>query len=248
MSIPLFPRFTVIPAIDLKGGKVVRLLRGAMDRATTYGDDPAATAELFARAGAELIHIVDLDGAIAGAPRSLDSIRRIRETVQCRLDVSGGVRSLESLHQLIEAGADLVSIGSAAFLNPALLSAACREFPNRIIGSLDARDGRLAIKGWIETSELTVADAITRFSDAGVTAITLTDISRDGAEAGVNAEYYAEVAAQAGLPLIASGGVAALDDIRQLARHFTAGVGGVITGRAIYEGRFSLKEAISASR
>jgi phosphoribosylformimino-5-aminoimidazole carboxamide ribotide isomerase len=243
----LFAHFTVIPAIDLKGGKVVRLLRGEMERATTYSDDPAATAQLLEGAGAELIHVVDLDGAVAGAPRNLDSVRRIRRAVSCRLDVSGGIRSLESLHQIIDAGADFVSIGSAAFLNPELISAACRELPNRVIGSLDSRNGRLAIKGWVEISELTVAEAISRFAQAGVVAITLTDIARDGAESGVNARYYAEVAARTELPIIASGGVASLDDIRNLARHFTAGVAGVITGRAIYEGRFSLMDAISAS-
>ncbi len=243
----MFAHFTVIPAIDLKGGKVVRLLRGEMERATTYSDDPAATAQLLEGAGAELIHVVDLDGAVAGAPRNLDSVRRIRRAVSCRLDVSGGIRSLESLHQIIDAGADFVSIGSAAFLNPELISAACRELPNRVIGSLDSRNGRLAIKGWVEISELTVAEAISRFAQAGVVAITLTDIARDGAESGVNARYYAEVAARTELPIIASGGVASLDDIRNLARHFTAGVAGVITGRAIYEGRFSLMDAISAS-
>ncbi len=246
MITPLFPRFTVIPAIDLKGGKVVRLLRGEMSRATTYGDDPAATAAAFEREGAELIHVVDLDGAIAGAPRNLDSIRRLRAAVRCRLDVSGGVRSLESLHQLIDAGADVVSIGSATFLNPALITDACREFPGRILGSLDARNGRLAIKGWVETSELNIADAITRFRQAGVAAITLTDISRDGAESGVNAEFYAEIAAQAGIPIIASGGVASLDDIRALAERFPIGVAGVIVGRAIYEERFSIQQAIAA--
>jgi phosphoribosylformimino-5-aminoimidazole carboxamide ribotide isomerase len=246
MITPRFPRFTVVPAIDLKGGKVVRLLRGEMSRATTYGDDPAATAAAFEREGAELIHVVDLDGAIAGAPCNLDSIRRLRVAVRCRLDISGGVRSLESLHQLIDAGADVVSIGSAAFLNPALITDACREFPGQILGSLDARNGRLAIKGWVETSELSIADAVTRFRQAGVAAITLTDISRDGAESGVNAEFYTEIAAQAGIPIIASGGVASLDDIRALAERFPIGVAGVIVGRAIYEGRFSIQEAIAA--
>ncbi len=246
MTGPPFPRFTIIPAIDLKGGKVVRLLHGEMNRATTYSDDPAATAAAFEREGAELIHVVDLDGAIAGAPRNLDSIRRIRAAVRCRLDVSGGVRSLESLDQLIDAGADLVSIGSAAFLDPPLITNACRKFPRRILGSLDARNGRLAIKGWVETSELNIADAIARFRQAGVAAITLTDISRDGAEAGVNAEFYADIAAQAGIPVIASGGVASLHDIRALAAQFDKGVAGVIVGRAIYEGRFSIREAIAA--
>ena len=242
----MFAHFTVIPAIDLKGGKVVRLLRGEMARATTYGEDPAAVAAGFERDGAELIHLVDLDGAIAGAPQNLAAVHAIRAAVSCRLDVSGGVRSLGALRQFFDAGADYVSIGSAAFLNPQLLLEACREFPGRIIGSLDARDGRLAIKGWVETSELTVAEALARFRDAGVAAITLTDISRDGAETGVNAENYERLAAQAGVPLIASGGVASLEDLRALARLFANGVAGAITGRALYEGRFSLRAAIAA--
>ncbi len=225
---------------------MVRLLRGEMARATTYGGDPAAVAVGFEREGAELIHVVDLDGAIAGAPQNLAAVRAIRAAVSCRLDVSGGVRSLETLRQLFEAGADYVSIGSAAFLKPQLLIDACREFPGRIIGSLDARAGRLAIRGWVETSELTIAAALGRFRDAGVAAITLTDISRDGAETGVDADHYARMAKQAGVPLIASGGVATVEDLRALAGLFGSGIAGAITGRALYEGRFSLSVALAA--
>jgi phosphoribosylformimino-5-aminoimidazole carboxamide ribotide isomerase len=247
MPTPLFTHFTVIPAIDLKGGKVVRLLRGEMSRATTYGDDPAETARGFERDGAELIHIVDLDGAIAGEPRNQEAIRAIRRAVGCRLDFSGGLRSIEAVRQTLADGADMVSIGSAAFLNPELVVQACTEFPGRVIGSIDARDGRLAIKGWVETSQLTVLDAIVRFRAAGVAAVTLTDIARDGTETGANAAMFAAVAGQAGIPLIASGGVATLEDIRTLAQLFDAGVVGAITGRALYEGRFTLGEACEAA-
>ncbi|HLW71206.1 MAG TPA: 1-(5-phosphoribosyl)-5-[(5-phosphoribosylamino)methylideneamino] imidazole-4-carboxamide isomerase [Candidatus Binataceae bacterium] len=248
MTNPLFSRFTVIPAIDLKGGKVVRLLRGEMSRATVYDDDPAATARRFEREGAELIHIVDLDGAIVGAPQNLEAIHAIRDAVGCRLDISGGLRSLDSICATIAAGADFVSLGSAAFLEPQVMVEACAKFPERIFGSLDARDGHLAIRGWVETSQLTVADAISRFCAAGAAAIVLTDIARDGTEAGANAAMFSANAKKAGLPLIASGGVATLDDIRVLARCFDAGVAGVISGRALYEGRFSLAEAIAAAR
>ncbi|MGH7836815.1 MAG: HisA/HisF-related TIM barrel protein, partial [Candidatus Binataceae bacterium] len=154
MTSPLFSRFTVIPAIDLKGGKVVRLLRGEMSRATVYGDDPAATARRFEREGAELIHVVDLDGAIAGAPQNLEAIRAIRAAVGCRLDVSGGLRRLETIRATIAAGADIVSLGSVAILEPQVLVEACAEFPRRVFGSIDARDGRLALRGWVETSQL----------------------------------------------------------------------------------------------
>jgi phosphoribosylformimino-5-aminoimidazole carboxamide ribotide isomerase len=243
-----FAHFTVIPSIDLKDGEVVRLLRGDMNRATVYGDDPAATASAFAAAGAELIHIVDLDGAIAGAPRNLDSVRAIRAAVRCRIDVSGGLRTLDSVSAVIDAGADVVSIGSAAFLNPTLIADACARYPGRIFGSLDIRNGKLAIKGWVETSELTVAEAVRRFRDAGVAAVIVTDISRDGTEAGINVDSIRATARSLGLPMIASGGVASLADIANLKTLFSEGVVGVITGRALYEGRFTVAEAIAASR
>lgn len=245
---PKFERFTVIPSIDLKGGEVVRLVRGEMGRATVYGNEPAATARRFESAGAELIHIVDLDGAIAGAPRNLDSVRAIRAAVKCRLDVSGGLRTMASVREVFAAGADIVSIGSAAFLNPELIAEACAEFPGRVFGSLDLRGGRLAVKGWVETSEMTVAEAAGRFRAAGVTAVIVTDIARDGTEAGANTAMFAETARLASVPVIASGGVATLDDVRTLSGLFTSGVVGVISGRALYEGRFTLAQAFAALR
>jgi phosphoribosylformimino-5-aminoimidazole carboxamide ribotide isomerase len=244
----LFERFTVVPSIDLKNGEVVRLLRGAMDKATIYGADPAAIARDFESQGAEIIHIVDLDGAIAGEPRNLEAISAISSAVRCELDVSGGLRTMESIDQVIAAGATRVSIGSAAFLNPALLKDACAALPGKVFGSIDARDGKLAIKGWVETSALTVAEAARRFRDAGVAAAIVTDISRDGTEAGINVESTRAMARSIGMPMIASGGVASLGDIANLKTLFSDGVVGVITGRALYEGRFTVAEAIAASR
>jgi phosphoribosylformimino-5-aminoimidazole carboxamide ribotide isomerase len=243
----LFDKFTVIPSIDLKGGEVVRLWRGEMDRATVYGQDPAAAARAFEREGARIIHVVDLDGAIAGAPRNLESIRAIRAAVGCLLDVSGGLRTVESVRAAIAAGADYVSIGSAAMLDPAMLAEACREHPGRIFGSLDVRDGHLAIKGWRETSQLVVANALERFQQAGVAAVILTDISRDGTESGVDIGMYETVARSSKTRLIASGGVARIEDIVALSRLFRHGIAGAITGRALYEGRFTLSQAILAS-
>jgi phosphoribosylformimino-5-aminoimidazole carboxamide ribotide isomerase len=242
-----FERFAVIPSIDLKDGEVVRLARGEMDRATIYGDDPAAAARTFEREGAQLIHVVDLDGAIAGFPRNLRSVRAIREAVRCRLDVSGGLRSIDSVREAIAAGADIVSIGSAAFLNPELLFRTCRDFPGQVFGSIDVRGGRLAIKGWVETSDLTVTEAAARFREAGVAAVIVTDISRDGTEVGANIALFAETARLAAIPVIASGGVATLDDVRALSGLFSTGVAGVITGRALYERRFTLVEALAAA-
>jgi phosphoribosylformimino-5-aminoimidazole carboxamide ribotide isomerase len=248
MAAQYVSHFTVIPAIDLKAGKVVRLLRGEMEQATIYGDDPAEVARRFAAEGADLIHLVDLDGAIAGEPRNRAALGAIRASVGCRLEVSGGLRTLGAVREVFGAGADQVTIGSAAFLNPELIVAACREFPGLVCGAIDARAGRLAIRGWVETSQLTTTEAIERFRAAGVAAINFTDISRDGTEAGVDPAQYRAVAQSAGIPIVASGGVAALDDIRALAPLYASGVVGVIIGRALYEGRFSLPEAIAATQ
>lgn len=225
----------------------MRLWRGEMDRATVYGSDPAATARAFEAEGAQIIHVVDLDGAIAGEPRNLESIRAIRAAVGCGLDVSGGLRTADSVRAAIAAGADYVSIGSAAMLDPSMLIDACREHPGRVFGSLDVREGRLAIRGWRETSQLVVAEALARFQQAGVAAIILTDISRDGTQIGVNIEMYGTVARTSQTPVIATGGVARLDDVVALSRLFQRGIVGVITGRALYEGRFTLGEAIAAA-
>jgi len=243
-----FAHFTIIPSIDLKDGEVVRLLRGDMNRATVYGGDPAATASAFEAAGAQLIHIVDLDGAIAGAPRNLASVRAIRSAVRCRIDVSGGLRTLDSVSAVIDAGADVVSIGSAAFLRPALIAEACARYPGCIFGSLDLRNGKLAIKGWVETSELTIAEAAIRFREAGVAAVIVTDIARDGTETGADIAIFAEAAGLARVPVIASGGVASLEDLHRLRALFAEGIVGAITGRALYEGRFSVAEALAAVR
>jgi len=243
----LFEKFTVIPSIDLKGGQVVRLMHGDMARVTVYGGDPGVVARRFEEAGAELIHIVDLDGAIAGAPRDLEAVAQIRASVKCAIDVSGGLRTIEAVRTIFAGGADRVSIGSAALLDPALVQRACAEFPGRVFGSLDIRDGRLAVKGWVETSQLTLTEAADRFRAAGVAAAIVTDIARDGAQAGVDADRMAEIATGVRLPVIASGGVARLDDIRALRARFVAGVVGVVVGRALYEGNFTLTEAIEAA-
>ena len=216
-----------------------------MNRATVYGGDPAQVARRFEDDGAELIHIVDLDGAIAGAPRNVESVAQIRAAVKCAIDVSGGLRTIESVRAMFASGADRVSIGSAALLSPELVQRACAEFPGRVFGSLDIRNGWLALKGWVETSQLTVAQAADRFRTARVAAAIVTDIARDGAQVGVDAARMAEIASVVQLPVIASGGVAALDDIRALRAQFDAGVVGVVIGRALYENNFSLSDALA---
>jgi phosphoribosylformimino-5-aminoimidazole carboxamide ribotide isomerase len=219
-----------------------------MNRATVYGGDPAETARRFEGAGAELIHIVDLDGAIAGVPRNIEAIAQIRAAVRCAIDVSGGMRTIESVRAAFAAGADRVSIGSAALLNPELVRHACEEFPGKIFGSLDIRDGMLAVKGWVETSQLTVAQAAQRFRTAGVAAAIVTDIARDGAQVGVDVAPMEDLAKAVRIPVIASGGVASLADIRALATRFEAGVVGVVVGRALYEGNFTLRDALKAPK
>ncbi len=247
-SAPIFDSFQLIPAIDLKDRKVVRLLQGDMNRATVYGDDPAAVARSFEQAGARMIHVVDLDGAIAGAPRNLSAVRAIRAATRCQIDVSGGIRSVEAARQIFDSGADRIAIGSAAFLDQGLLFELCRRFPQRVFGSLDVRGGRLAIKGWVETTPLSIDEAAAIFKRAGVAAIIYTDIARDGTTAGVDCARHERMARQTGMPVIASGGVASLEDIRNLRARFNDGVVGAITGRALYEGRFMLAEALAAAR
>jgi phosphoribosylformimino-5-aminoimidazole carboxamide ribotide isomerase len=245
---PIFDSFRLIPAIDLKDGKVVRLLQGDMNRATVYGDDPAAVAHSFEQAGARMIHVVDLDGAIAGAPRNLSAVGAIRAATRCEIDVSGGIRTVDAARRIFDAGADRIAIGSAAFLDQALLFELCRLFPLRGFGSLDVRGGRLAIKGWVETAPLAVDEAAAIFKRAGVAALIYTDIARDGTTAGVDCARHERMALQTGMPVIASGGVATLEDIRSLRARFNHGIAGAITGRALYEGRFTLAEALAAAR
>ncbi len=243
----MFEKFTVIPSIDLKGGQVVRLLHGDMNRSTVYGSDPGETARRFEEAGAKLIHIVDLDGAIAGTPRNVEAIAQIRASVRCAIDVSGGLRTIEAVRAAFSGGVDRVSIGSAALLNPELVRQACAEFPGRVFGSLDIREGRLAVKGWVETSQLTIVEAADRFRAAGVAAAIVTDIARDGAQVGVDPARMEELARAVRMPVIASGGVASLDDVRALGARFEAGVVGVVIGRALYEGNFAIRDALAAA-
>jgi phosphoribosylformimino-5-aminoimidazole carboxamide ribotide isomerase len=243
-----FDSFALIPAIDLKEGRVVRLLQGDMNRATVYGDDPAAIARGFEEAGARMIHVVDLDGAVAGEPRNLDAVRSIRAATRSAIDVSGGLRTIAAIEAMLAAGADRIALGSVAFLDQPLLIEACRRFPDRIFGSLDVREGRLAIKGWVETSPLTIAEAAALFQRAGVAAIIYTDIVRDGTTAGVDCDKHARLAHETGIPVIASGGIATVEDIRKLRARFDDGVVGAISGRALYEGRFTLAEGLAAAR
>ena len=233
----------IYPAIDLKQGQGVRLLYGDFDKMTVYAPDPAAQAVTFLEAGCSWVHVVDLDGALEGETGNRAAVKAILET-GAQIQLGGGIRSLAAIEGWLEAGVKRVILGTAALKDPALVKTASKIFPGQIVVGADARDGRIAAEGWIETSDVPVLDLVKQFEDCGVAAVVFTDISRDGALTGVNAEATAELAAAVSIPIIASGGVKDIGDIEACAALAHTGIDGVITGRAIYDGRLDLKEAI----
>jgi phosphoribosylformimino-5-aminoimidazole carboxamide ribotide isomerase len=237
---------TLYPAIDLKGGQVVRLKRGEMDQATVYADDPGAQAEQFADAGFGWIHVVDLDGAFAGRPANAKAVGAILSTVPgIPVQLGGGIRDLKTAESWLAEGVARIILGSAAVKDPGFTRNACRLFPGRVALGIDARDGMVATEGWAETSDVTAIDLARRFEDAGAAAVIYTDIARDGMLAGVNVDQTAALAASVRIPVIASGGVASLDDLRLL--RAAQGIEGVIIGRALYDGRIDPEEALQVA-
>ncbi|WP_148252629.1 1-(5-phosphoribosyl)-5-[(5-phosphoribosylamino)methylideneamino]imidazole-4-carboxamide isomerase [Aidingimonas lacisalsi] len=234
----------VIPAIDLKDGKCVRLKQGRMNAATTYGDDPVAMAARWVEAGARRLHLVDLNGAFEGKPVNGEAVTAIaRAYPDLPIQIGGGIRSESTIAHYLDAGVSYVIIGTQAVKEPAFVRDMCRKFPGHVIVGLDARDGYVATDGWAEVSALKATDLAQQFADDGVMSIVYTDIARDGMMEGVNIEATAELARIGGLPVIASGGVSHLDDIRALAKVADQGILGAITGRAIYEGSLDISEA-----
>lgn len=240
--------FTVIPAIDLKGGRCVRLRQGRMDEATVYGDDPAAWARKFEAAGAQWIHVVDLDGAFAGEPRNRDAVTAIVRAVKAKVEVGGGIRDLERIRAYLDAGAARVILGSAAVRDPELVAKAAAAFPGRVAVGIDAVRGKVAVQGWAEVTDVDASELARRMGAQGASAIIYTDIDRDGMQSGVNLDATRAVARAAAVPVFASGGVATLDDVRALLPLAADGVAGVITGRAVYEGTLDLAAAIQLGR
>lgn len=236
----------IFPAIDLKSGQVVRLAEGDMARATVYADDPAAQAERFASDGADWLHVVDLDAAFAGESVNGEAVRNIGISFSGKIQLGGGIRSRASIERWFRLGIDRAVIGTAALTDPGLVKDAARDFPGRIVVAVDARDGMVATQGWADVSNVPVIDLARRFEDAGVAALLFTDVGRDGLLKGVNVEATAALAGEQSLPVIASGGVAGIEDIRALKAH--AGIEGVIAGRALYDGRLDLAEAIAVAR
>ncbi len=234
----------LIPAIDLKDGRCVRLRQGNMDQETVFSDDPLAIAQRWIDAGSSRIHIVDLDGAVQGFPVNADIIGRIAEAFPgVEIQVGGGIRGFDTIQTYLDVGVDYVIIGTQAVRAPHFVDDACLEFPGHIIGGLDAREGKVAVEGWSKLSRHDAVDMAKRFEEAGVEALVFTDIGRDGMMLGVNTGETRSLAKQVNIPVIASGGVSTLDDVRDLCDAAGDGVSGAIVGRALYEGKLDLREA-----
>ncbi|PIP39014.1 MAG: 1-(5-phosphoribosyl)-5-[(5-phosphoribosylamino)methylideneamino]imidazole-4-carboxamide isomerase [Desulfobacterales bacterium CG23_combo_of_CG06-09_8_20_14_all_51_8] len=234
----------IIPAIDIKNGKCVRLLQGRMDAETIFSNDPSAMGARWESEGAELIHVVDLDGAIDKRPVNLDVIRKIIDRVHVPIQVGGGIRDMETVRMYMAQGVSRVVIGTEAMKNPDLVKIACREFPERIVVGIDAKGRKVAIEGWTRTTDMAAVDLAKQFEGCGVAAINFTDIARDGMRTGPNIKEIQKLAVAISIPVVASGGVSSIEDIKHLAPLEAFGVAGVITGRAIYDGSLNLREAI----
>jgi len=232
----------VIPAIDLKNGQCVRLLQGKEDGVTIYSNDPASTAKKWEECGAKLLHVVDLDGAFTGSQKNLDAIIKIRESVSIDVEVGGGIREIEKIDDLISIGINRIILGTAVIEKPSLLKDACARYPGRILAGIDAKDGKAAIKGWVEVTSTDAKDLAREMEKAGAAGIIYTDISRDGMLAGPNIPAMREMVETVNIPIIASGGVSSIKDIISLKE--IKNLWGVITGKAIYSGAVDLKEAI----
>jgi len=238
----------LFPAIDLKNGQCVRLEQGDMARATVFNLDPAAQAKSFADQGFEYLHVVDLDGAFAGKPMNAQAVESMLKAVTMSVQLGGGIRDLATTEAWLAKGVARVIIGTAAVRDPELVKGAARRFPGRIAVGLDARDGKVAVEGWAETSEITVLDIARRFEDAGVAAIIFTDIARDGLLKGLNLDATITLADQISIPVIASGGLAGLEDVKAMLTPRAAKLAGAIAGRALYDGRLDPAAALALIR
>ena len=238
----------LFPAIDLKEGLAVRLQQGDMARATVFHRDPAAQAQVFETQGFKHLHVVDLDGAFAGKPMNVTAVERILETVGLCVQLGGGIRDMATVAGWLEKGINRVIIGTAAVRDPALVKEAARTFPKQVAVGLDARDGKVAVQGWAETSELSALEIAHRFEDAGVAAIVYTDVTRDGMLKGLNLDATIALAEAISIPVIASGGLASIDDIKALLEPRARKLQGAIAGRALYDGRLDAAAALKLIR
>jgi len=238
----------VIPAVDIKGGRCVRLKQGRMSEETVYSDDPVQAAVTWCSKGAERIHLVDLDGAVGGKRANGEVISEIARSVPVPVELGGGMRNLASVEFYLEAGVEWVILGTAACKDPNLVKEACRKFPGHVMLAIDARGGRVAVEGWTEDTERSAVEVARAFDSQGIAAVIYTDIQRDGMSVGPNVRATGELARALKTPVIASGGISGLEDIRKVMTLSGQGVMGVITGRALYEGTLDLVEAIRVSK
>ncbi|WP_281519149.1 1-(5-phosphoribosyl)-5-[(5-phosphoribosylamino)methylideneamino]imidazole-4-carboxamide isomerase [Acidaminococcus timonensis] len=238
----------IYPAIDLRGGNCVRLVKGDFSRETIYSRDPGAMAREWAGAGASSIHVVDLDGALAGESRNLTAIRAIMEQGGIPIEVGGGIRNMSHIERLLTAGVHQVILGSAAVKDPQLVKEACRAYPGRIVVGIDAKNGDVAVEGWEASGHIQAEELARKMADAGVERIIFTDIARDGMLSGVNVEATVAVAKASGLKVTASGGVASLEDLKILKKRETDGVEGCIIGKALYTGAIDLRQAVAIAK
>ncbi|MCJ8310616.1 MAG: 1-(5-phosphoribosyl)-5-[(5-phosphoribosylamino)methylideneamino]imidazole-4-carboxamide isomerase [Hyphomicrobiales bacterium] len=238
----------LFPAIDLKGGECVRLKLGDMDQATVYNTDPGAQAKAFQDQGFQWLHVVDLDGAFAGEAVNGQAVEAILASTDNPVQLGGGIRTIEHIQFWLDKGISRVILGTIAVRDPDLIRAACKQFPGKIAVGIDARGGKVAVEGWAETSELSVIDMAARFEDAGVAAIIFTDIDRDGVLTGINWDSTLELARSTSIPVIASGGLASMDDIERLTQEDAGILEGAISGRALYDGRIDPAEALERLR
>ena len=232
------------PAIDIKDGVCVRLLRGNMSSVTIFNTNPADQGRAFAEAGFEWLHIVDLNGAVEGRPVNVDAVAAILEAVDMPVQLGGGIRNFETIERWLDAGVRRVILGTAALANPELVMTACKRHPDRVAVGIDARNGRVAVEGWAKTSDVRALDLALKFEDSGVAAIIYTDINRDGAMSGINIEATVDLAFALTTPVIASGGVSSVSDLLELKANQETGIDGVICGRALYDGRIDPAEAL----
>ncbi|KUO78500.1 MAG: 1-(5-phosphoribosyl)-5-((5-phosphoribosylamino)methylideneamino)imidazole-4-carboxamide isomerase [Desulfosporosinus sp. BRH_c37] len=239
----------LFPAIDLKEGKAVRLLQGRMEDSTIYSDNPVDVAKDFQNQGAEYLHMVDLNGAFTGKPVNDEIIRRIVGSVSLKIQVGGGIRTMERITELLELGVDRVILGTIAVKNPELVAEAARRYGRRVIVGIDAKDGLVAVQGWAETTEMKAIDLGKAMKMVGIQSVVFTDISRDGMLQGPNLESTVQMARETGLSVIASGGITTLADLRNVQAEVLKGVSieGAITGKALYSGAFTLREALEAA-
>ena len=238
----------LFPAIDLKDGLCVRLEQGDMARVTVFNRDPAEQAHIFETQGFDYLHLVDLDGAFAGKPMNASAVERILETVGTPIQLGGGIRDTATVEAWLDKGVTRVIIGTAAVRDPAFVKQAARDYPGRVAVGLDARDGKVAVQGWAESSDMSALEIAKRFEDVGVAAIIYTDISRDGLLTGLNLAATVELAEAVSIPVIASGGLASIDDIKRLIEPAAKKLAGAIAGRALYDGRLDPAEALRIIR